>query len=204
MVANFVDRMDSELNDRLFEEFNSLSVVYGKPSEQFVNIPIDLEEEEAEEDEEAGAVTSGKEQEEINLLSHDYMGDAYRQEEPVEASPKGLVLTPYPQCDPSTFQTCWMKFLSAAALQKRLKTSVDVSVLESVLASAKFSILATGATDSAIKVYAFAQTEELDHLFLVEVVVETGTALLSATFKGDDEGITKLVAEEVFQELSSL
>jgi hypothetical protein len=49
-----------------------------------------------------------------------------------------------------------------------------------------------------------ASQEELDHLFLVEVVVETGTALLSATFKGDDEGITKLVAEEVFQELSSL
>jgi len=114
------------------------------------------------------------------------MGDAYRQEEPVEASPKGLVLTPYPQCDPSTFQTCWMKFLSAAALQKRLKTSVDVSVLESVLASAKFSILATGATDSAIKVYAFAQTVRVDLRFWVDGFSgRTGPLVSRGSCRGD-------------------
>jgi hypothetical protein len=38
--------------DRLFDEFNSLSVIYQKPAEQFVNVPIEVDEEEEEEEEE--------------------------------------------------------------------------------------------------------------------------------------------------------
>ena len=38
MVVNgpFVEEAPSELSDRIFEEFNTLSVVYGEPAERFV------------------------------------------------------------------------------------------------------------------------------------------------------------------------
>jgi AP-4 complex subunit beta-1 len=64
IVTNFTEEESVEFKDRLFSEFNSLSVLYGKPSERFIVKGAGILGEEEEEEEEEGDEVVEEEEEE--------------------------------------------------------------------------------------------------------------------------------------------
>eukprot|EP00475_Leptophrys_vorax_P041247 TRINITY_DN77800_c0_g1_i1.p1 TRINITY_DN77800_c0_g1~~TRINITY_DN77800_c0_g1_i1.p1 ORF type:complete len:749 (-),score=222.35 TRINITY_DN77800_c0_g1_i1:88-2334(-) len=202
IVDAFVDLHDVELNDRLFEEFNTLSVVFQKPSEQFINVPTGEEEEEEDEQEDQKDVAQ---EQDTKLLSGD---DGYETEDsqsPRGPQESGPLLSATPQCDPATFQNRWISLPASGATQIRLRDWRAVQQqLEKAMRNIYFFVIASGPPDNPVKFYFYAQDQSTDEFFFAEVVLDLPSSSLTATFKGDDPTTTRLVVDRCVQLLNSL
>jgi AP-4 complex subunit beta-1 len=142
--------------DRLFEEFNSLSVVFQKPSEQFINVPTGEEEEEEEEQEDQ---KDAPQEQDSKLLSGNDDGyetdDSNSPRGPQEAGP---LLSATPQCDPATFQNRWVTLPAGGSTQLRLRNwQATQQSLEKAMRNIYFYVIASGPPDNPVKFYFYAQ-----------------------------------------------
>lgn len=173
-VERYFEDAGDELRDILLGEFNTLSVIYSKPAEQFipeshwfqVTHDMDKTESQAEaaadmEDDllgsEAPAPSSSKESQGVSTKGDDLLGDIIpaSRDEPTQES--GVQLDPEATIDPSTYQSKWsvMGVASKRTFQYTSKTTTEA--VESLLDDANIKVVASGDTGEILKFYLYAK-----------------------------------------------
>ena len=196
-VEAFAEMKDSDVLDKLMVEFNSLSVVYGKPSETFiVNKSAELagkrggsEEEYDEESEE--------EEERLPRIQHqvvhhvaaptpalDLLDMDFTPSTPVSS----FELHPQASMDASLFQNKWGTRPVSNELTLSLSTPLPVPTeLEHAVEQVCIKTMASGDVGTHFRFFFYAM--DLQGLyFLVQSVVEKSTGGWQMTIKGDEGG----------------
>jgi len=187
-INRFAEDQPLEIIDRLFEEFNSLSVIYGEPSERFIETRAvsdtlkDLvqdsdsedEEEDEESDEEHVTPVSGQQVTPVNQVT------------PV--SQPSVSFKAQVSLDAKSFEGHWktLKECGSVQLDTQLASDKPQSVVESIEAQLKtqrLHVMAKGVVKQVIKFYLYTQLESSDMLVLVEMIVDLTQQRLTAKFK---------------------
>lgn len=170
-VQNFLEDDNSDVRDKLFEEFNSMSVVYNLPSVAFIRKGTGEAEEEEEEEEESDE--DDEDNDEAGLLALELSEDA--------------------SVEPPEFQRKWSKLETSATFPLKFKTLPATSVLEDAMEACNIMTMASGMQAGATKFYLFAQQEGETSHFLVEMMVQTSSAAATVTVKSDDRRVADFI-----------
>lgn len=164
-VASYVEDDTSDLRDKLFEEFNSLSVIYATPSSVF-NRKVEEPESDSESSDEE---SEDDEDNEEGLLSG------------------ALELTDDVNIEPAEFQQKWAKLPLCQSIPVKLKAPLtSAEALEESLEDYNLFTMASGAQGANTKFYLYAREEgETSTHFLVELVVQNSNGTGTATVKTD-------------------
>ena len=221
----------ADLRDRLFGEFNTLSVVYAKPASAFVDgrdrataaAAAAREEAEAAPAATAGdslLVDLGAEDDLPPVQAHQPSVPLYVSPVPVPVAPTPppaaqlppCPLAPSPVLDPATFQARWTEWPAAqqgtiavpAGARARLGLPGGVTSLTPHMAQAGFATMACGGQAPTLKWYFHAKGAERG-TFLAELVVQMAEAGWSAciTVKTDEAGSSKAFAANFAHQLLS-
>ncbi|KAF1784143.1 AP complex subunit beta [Phytophthora cactorum] len=195
-VSVFAESIETDLKDKLFQEFNSLAVVYNKPSELFVSsthLPAhEVEEEEEEEDEGYDHTPPPPQQQRtsaappqpaapsMDLLDMDF-GSASSGPPPQAAGPS-FALVPTPVMDAATFQGQWGSRPLVAEVVVQLPTLPPQNELEQAFASRGIVTMASGDVGPQYKFFFYAQDTQ-GRFFLSETLVEKANRTLRASIK---------------------
>jgi len=178
----FIEEQDGAEVDKLLEEFNSLSVIYGESSERFIKTEITVEEEQTEAEKEAQRYR--QEQEEY------YKQQEEEYEQQFAANPsKGfdIQLDPAAQLDPKTFEGYWKTWPVQPENQVQspitLPGTPDLQALEASFAGNCLSTIAKGANGPAIRFFMYAYETASQSWILVELQLNTQSQTATATLK---------------------
>lgn len=216
IVSVFAESIETDLMDKLFQEFNSLAVVYNKPSELFISAthlagptaPLDdaVEEEEGDEDAISTPPFHQQQQQQQQLQQQQQYASA-PPPQPVapsmdlldmdfgstsggsplpQATGSVLTLVPSPVMDAATFQSQWGSRPVVAEVVVQLPTLPPQNELEQAFASRGIVTMASGDVGSQYKFFFYAQDTQ-GRYFLSETLVEKANRTLRATIKGVDE-----------------
>jgi AP-4 complex subunit beta-1 len=167
-VQNFLEDDNSDVRDKLFEEFNSMSVIYNLPSVAFIRKGAgDGEGEDEEEEEEED--TDDEDEGQSGLLALELSEDA--------------------AIEPPEFQRKWSKLETSSTFPIKFKALPKTSDIEDAMEKCNIMTMASGAQGGATKFYLFAQQEGESSHFLVEMVVQSSSATGSVTVKSDDRRV---------------
>eukprot|EP01133_Synstelium_polycarpum_P015465 gene15465-18352_t len=171
--ASFVEDEILEIRDKIFDEFNTLSVVYGKHSSTFIKSttttpPLAIM-----------PVQTQDLHQEIESSSLNIMDT--------------FVLEKSPELQPSEFQSLWMDLDEGMELQ--LERRVDSNVVENVLSQHGVVCLASGSVDGQTKMYYHAKEIDDGPLFLVELLVIDTSLRMSITLKSTASDLRTLHAK---------
>lgn len=175
-INSFIEDDAHEYKDQLFEQFNSLSVVYGKPSTLWLKEAPLAAAAQAAEEAAAAAQNGGEAAEE----------EAAEEEE--EAGPLQLVLQPV--LDPKSFQGKWVQFPERGSIEVEISAPPVLSVVETQMSNRSIRCVASGDVGDTMKFYFYAQQVGTNAYFLVETVITKSQLMLTAKFKGEDDNAT--------------
>ncbi|TDH69563.1 hypothetical protein CCR75_002554 [Bremia lactucae] len=213
-VRVFAESTETDLKDKLFQEFNSLAIVYNKPSELFVSsshlagpaVPLDDDDVEQEDHQDDATsvshmkhpplqpqapprVAAPRPQPEaapsMDLLDMDFGTTPSATVPPQPAGPT-LALIPTPIMDAATFQGQWGSRPVVAEVVLQLPTLVPQNELEQAFAAHGIVTMASGDVGPQYKFFFYAQDTQ-GRYFLSETLVEKASRTLQATIKGVDE-----------------
>lgn len=210
-IATFAEMEDSDIQDTLIREFNSLSVIYGKPSETFVSVEEaayddeedDNEEEESEaysrpppqvhqpEAQHAPAPSTG-----IDLLDMDFGGGAPAAPEPVQAPVFSLV--PQATMDAGLFQQKWGSLQPCQMANFHFRSIPVQADIERDLLNAGIKTMASGDVGGQYKFFFYAQ-DVRGNFYMAESMVDKSNGVMTATIKADDESGAGLFLGEMQQ-----
>ena len=202
----FVEEVESELQDRIFEEFNTLSVIYGLPSDHFTKPPVQVEDrssvqhtttertsnvhqaqdghvdekenDEQQQQQQAAQGTGGG----IDLLGLDDVLDASSEQQVLE--PRNISLSPLASLDASSFQQKWASLPQADSWSVQAQCSVGIDELPQLFASLQVKCMAFGNVGEEAKFYFYAQETGGVEFLLVELLVSRATFVCRAIVKG--------------------
>merc|ERR1712232_1410114 len=118
-INSFVNIEEREVTEKIFKEFNTLSVVYKKPAELFINVDEPKEEDEDEEEEE---YEEEEEEEDAPAEEDNAMGDMLFDNNKQEEEEQRMALNPNAQCASKLFQKIWKGTKDRVEkIEKRLK-----------------------------------------------------------------------------------
>eukprot|EP00754_Rhynchopus_humris_P021447 Rhum_TRINITY_DN14746_c24_g1::Rhum_TRINITY_DN14746_c24_g1_i1::g.115292::m.115292 len=177
-VDKFEDNESAEIKDKLFEEFNTLSVIFNMPSDRFIIKGKDVlgEEEEAASEESEESEESSEESSEED--SDDDEEFHHRQQVgllgAVVAPKKGaLAIDEFRQCmvDPATYQTMFKKLPTATTGSITVAGGVTSEEIKSLLARCYVHCVAAGKAGNATRLFLYASSNnaglfteaQLDH-----------------------------------------
>jgi len=179
----FVEEQDGAEVDKLFEEFNTLSVIYGENAERFIKADIQVDDDDEQARAEAEAQRYRQEQEEY------YKQQEAAIEEQFSASPaKGsnMELDPSAQMDPKTFESTWKSLPQQPDNQLQCPvtlSSTDVQFLETQFANSCLLSVAKGASGAAIRFFLYAYEIGSSSWILVELSLNTANQSATANIK---------------------
>mmetsp|Transcript_26283 Transcript_26283/g.84324 ORF Transcript_26283/g.84324 Transcript_26283/m.84324 type:complete len:531 (+) Transcript_26283:852-2444(+) len=223
--GQFVEEVPSELQDRIFEEFNSLAVIYGEPSERFVKPELLQMRRVATNGN--GASNGAAEHAGAGGGSDDDESDEESDDEPTAAPPPppaaagggidllgledalpapaaALALAPGASLDPAVFQQQWGALPTADSWQHRTSLSVPLEQLSARFGTRHVKTMAFGTVGDASKFYFFArEAGAADTLLLCELVVTRSTGVAAATIKATAPAPVPLFSSLVRELLSS-
>lgn len=214
-ITIFAEMIESDLQEKLFQEFNTLSVVYNEPSELFISashLPVangvsdDEEDDQGNEradDENEGYASN---QPHYNappsvhgppgagqprsasmdlLLDMDFGGGGIQQPA-VHAPPPSFQLAPNPPMDAATFQNKWTTNRVVGTVAVQLPQVPSQSEIERTFASRFILTMASGDVGPQFKFFFYAQ-DARGSVYLMETLVDKGERVLRATIKGEDD-----------------
>jgi AP-4 complex subunit beta-1 len=165
-VESFAEDDASDVRDKLFEEFNSMSVAFGAPSSVYVRAAVDDGDGDDEEEEDDDVQAGG-------LLSSDAVAP--------------LKLDDEAEIEPKEFELNWARLPLHAQTSVKFKAVPPAEALESALEDHDVFVLATGQQGTLLKVFAYGKHATKDELYLVEMLIQaTGAAQM--TVKTDGAG----------------
>lgn len=189
-INRFAEDQPLEIIDRLFEEFNSLSVIYGEPSDRFIetravsdtlrDLVQDSDSEEEEEEEES-------EEEHVTPVNHVAPGTGQHVVTAVPQQPS-VSFKAQVTLDAKSFEGHWktLKECGSVQLDTQLPSDKPQSVVESIetqIKAQRLHVMAKGVVKQVIKFYLYTQLESSDMLVLVEMIVDLTQQRLTAKFK---------------------
>lgn len=187
IVSTFVEVQDQDLKDKIFAEFNTLSVIYGTPEERFTKYKPDDEEDEEDEGEES------PEQEHAPQDVHQRTTTAPPTQTPTQsqqtrmAQPKpspeptppssefdllgmndspnmdsvssepSLAFIPKPSLDAPTFQNKWGSLPVSSEEQLQIADLSKAAFIEGNAQKAHIHAMAVGTVKKVMKLYLYAQ-----------------------------------------------
>jgi len=161
-LSGFVEDESYSLQDRLFEEFNTLSVCYGKPVDERPKfIPRAVEDED------------------------DYAEDASGN---IELE-KPLELVETPSWDAQSFQKSWTSLAEGCTVKGKLGVGLTVEQFVPEIKANKHELccIAAGIIKDTAKIYAYSQLQESNEYLLAEILIDKNTAAVQATFKSSNQ-----------------
>jgi vesicle coat complex subunit len=181
-VQTFVEDDTADTRDRLFEEFGTMSVIYGQPSAHYlktVGAELDSDDEdeeseaddEADEDEEAALIAAGG-----GGVGNGSIAGSSTSGAPAAAAPS-LQLDADVEIESPDFQGKWGKYGTIGNAQLRMKKAPDAGELEDELNEHEVFTMAAGQQGTTLKVYLYSKVQDQDQWFLAELVI---SATLSA------------------------
>ncbi|KYQ90268.1 adaptor-related protein complex 4 [Tieghemostelium lacteum] len=193
-INYFLDDENNEIRDKIFEEFNTLSIVYNKHSSTYLykNIQQNIKDLEL-------ASIERKE----NLLrleqERDVTSPSKKQQEKekqnelliqIEGSTQNvfdsLALEKTPELSPENFQQSWLEIQEQHKMEIQLSTLPPINEIESSLLTEGIVCLAYGSVDSYTKLYYHAKQIENGPLFLIEILIDEKSLLMTISFKSHD------------------
>jgi len=204
---------EEKMYDKVFTEFNTLSVLYGKSSDTFVDPeaasrrgrPIDDENEENEKEdqdmggasllehadmidfgEESASSRSGSAVDLLSMLEIDAPPAA-----PSSTAPAPFSLHPQPALDPATFQAKWTSAsLVASDLRATLRSSSVTSTAEvtTYLSRLGVATMASGGPPDAMKFYFYAIDGANREIYLAEAMINARSREATFNLKCDGRG----------------
>lgn len=159
----------SDVRDKLFEEFDSVAVVYFRPTSVFMKRPPA-----EEDDDESGSEDDDDEE------------DESEDENAGLLSGGNLDLDDEVTIEPPEFQRKWGKLTTATSISLKLKKVPDAEVLEEELENCNVFTMASGAQGTSTKMFLYASEEnDKSTHFLVELLIHAD-ATLTAAVKSDN------------------
>jgi AP-4 complex subunit beta-1 len=185
-ITGFPEEEALIYKDQLFEEFNSLSVIYGKPAALFIKDGLKpATDEPPAPGGHGGADTGGDEEQE--------------EQEPEELPPLELVLQP--ALDTKTYQSKWTQLPERGVLQLQIQHVPTSSIVETQMANRRIRCVASGSVKDDMKFYFYAQQVGTGAYFLVEVLLKKSSLSLLAKCKGEPEGASQQFLEYFEEQL---
>lgn len=206
-VQSFDTLESAEVRDKLFEEFNSLSVVFNMPASRFI-VKKD------------GIIGEGDEEEESSEEDSDDSDDddSDEDESDDEDGPRGtqagllagasdivaarqkkanrLQLVPEPTVDHQQYQQKWGTLEVAFNISQQLRAQPPAKDFEEQLKKGSLLCLASGQTpDRSLKFYFYGVSYQQEAVFLELVIDATGK--LSCVGKLDNPDMATLVADHI-------
>jgi len=198
-INSFENIEEREVTEKIFKEFNTLSVVYKKPAELFINVDepkeededenededeeVDEEEEEYEEEEEEDAAAA----EEDNAMG-DMLFDNNQQQQEEDEQEQRMALNPNAQCASKLFQKIWKGTKDRVEkIEKRLKNENGCNDFEQLVNNAHFKTMAAAPNGRKRKFYFYAQEGDNDNLHFIEVNINLDTLKVKITVKGQSD-----------------
>jgi len=202
-VEQFVEELDGFEVDRLFEEFDTLAVIYGEGSERFLRASgaflddeVPVEELRRKEEEEEEYYRKREEQ-----LRQEYETEAVEEATPgsyhapqvgvsstYAAAPKPVQFNASALLEPPTFERTWKTLPVAKKYQTQYTgTATDPQQIDSVFLSHHIKSVAKGASGGALRFFLYAQEVQSAALFLVELVINPSSRLVTANIKSTNE-----------------
>jgi len=230
-INSFIDPAEKELTDKIYNEFNTLSVIFKKPAELFItDEPNEIESDEEEEDDDDDVEEEDVEDEE----EEEEEGDEGIQDEVSPEEPKangggggmmdilnmggdvGQMLQPQdvgptvnlvanPVCSKKMFQKHWKGEKQRVMTEERRLSSEEEtrSSFESMANGANFRTMASAPNKTKLKYYFYAQEAENESLHFVECNIDLSKLTLKATIKGTSDSYVD-VAQHFLTSVGSL
>eukprot|EP00727_Mastigamoeba_balamuthi_P010825 m51a1_g6365 Adaptor protein complex 4 (AP-4), beta subunit (762) ;mRNA; f:113676-116347 len=191
-VSSFAEDEKLEVQDRLFEEFNTLAVAFEAPSETFVR-----PEKKAEEPDSSSAAPAPQQKppaaaraapaaatapgsssppKSVDLLSTVAVPSALRQ----MALVRGVTMPP------AEFQKSWAALPVGAKVEQTMEMSAEDLVAAFKGNTLNIACMASGVVANTAKVYAYAQDERTKAFVLLEVLAKVPARTLAITTKSAD------------------
>eukprot|EP01063_Lacrimia_lanifica_P035547 TRINITY_DN6803_c1_g1_i1.p1 TRINITY_DN6803_c1_g1~~TRINITY_DN6803_c1_g1_i1.p1 ORF type:complete len:763 (+),score=368.79 TRINITY_DN6803_c1_g1_i1:122-2410(+) len=144
-VEHFETNERAEVKDKLFEEFNSLSVVFNMPAERFMKSAEDLEGEEDEESDEEEDEEEEEEEEEEESDDEQAARGLLAEPKPKKMAATGaFALDPNPTIDTNEYQQQFMALPLAAQGDIYLKPGLSQEAISGALKNLHVNCLAFG------------------------------------------------------------
>jgi len=230
VVDAYVDAADDAVTERIYQEFNTVAVVYHKPSALFVNEePVEIEDEnENNEEEQTTKKSKDKEQpssptdentnndsqlnpkqedneeekKKIDIYGDDLLGLKF--EEEVTNEDKTIELNPNVQCTSQKFQQLFKSLENTKKIVRNLMSPQHGQQLEKRINDANFKTIAKGTPKPNImKFYFYCSPTSTNDLHFIECVVNLENCEVSITVKGESD-VFNQVAELFENALSPL
>jgi vesicle coat complex subunit len=204
--VHFSEEADDEFRNSLMEEFNSLAIVYGKPSFIFIAPEyqvkyVKMPEEHPLAPGDGGSVTSYSQQQQQALSHHvpvdvstpapeaevDLLGFGGPPSPPSAAAPSGLLsssssvisLNPSMTMTGDEYQEMWGSIADAEATVSTVplrQLPMNTDQVESALAAANIMTMASGELPNEFKFFLYAQDYTSGDIFLIQSDIEKSAA----------------------------
>lgn len=202
--------------EHLFREFNTLSVVYGQPSANFISQTIPYIKgrpftEEEDSDTEENLLSQVHERSLSNRAPDDpkevVVGDLLGGNLDIEAvegeAESGIQLNPQAVLSPAGFEQKWKSLPQSLPLQIQLNAVPEsCEELQQTMRNCNILLMASGTAKQTLQKYFFyAQKVPEDEFYLVETVIDTSTGSLNAVIKADEHSDVTLFRDHFRQSL---
>lgn len=207
---------EAKLDSNIFDEFNSLSVIYGKPAASFVLGEKGDEDEETEEEDEKEAINNAEEVKESMQVASDVPSPPLAAQEqdmlgdllnfgtggPAATSIPAFELLPDPKnlCDAAMFQQCWGQWSVQA--HENINTSQSTTgMLSRVVASAqsrRLGMIASGPLPTGFKAY-FAAADSDKNIYLIELVGQNNVVQTTIKSTKDSKPVMDILKQIIVE-----
>ncbi|EFA80508.1 adaptor-related protein complex 4 [Heterostelium album PN500] len=182
----FVEDEILEYRDKIFDEFNTLSIIYGKPSSSYIKPPTSV-----------ALILSPLS---TSIPSSPTM--KHQSQQPQQSQTPDLLLEfetssqqivdnftleSQTEIQPEDFQENWLNFEEGHRFDIQLEKLIDTNEMEKLLTSKGIMCLAFGSVAGVTKLYYYAQEIENGPLFLLEILINEKTLLMTLCFKSNNQ-----------------
>jgi AP-4 complex subunit beta-1 len=185
-IVDFAEK-DESIGEEVFGEFNTLSVIYGKPATTFVDPILPFIKGGGSSGGGSGGSYAGDREGRAagrggggELLEGDLLEGGFL------SSTQGVQLNPDPKLTPQEFETKWTTTEITCVVKDILTKAPSNEQFGQLMAGAKISTLAAApAQNGTVRFFLFAQELASGHYHLMEVTINIVDCVLTATIKSD-------------------
>nr|CCA20281.1 AP1 complex subunit beta putative [Albugo laibachii Nc14] len=207
----FAEMIETDSKEKLFRDFNTLAVVYGKPSEVFISsshlqtatLPEEESQESSEEEDEYPSQPQAQPQPQpqpqaqaqapVQAHSSDLLDMEF-------VSAPSISLVANPLMDAGTFQARWTTYPIIGQVVMQLPSLIPQAEMERGFSAKCIYTMASGDVGHQYKFFFYAQ-DDRNRYFFAETVVDKAQKRLEATIKGetpsDGEAFVQLFKSQI-------
>ncbi|KAN0014486.1 hypothetical protein ACTFIU_000804 [Dictyostelium citrinum] len=178
-INTFLEDEINEYRDKIFDEFNTISVLFGKHSTKFIKNKQQIENEKQQFLENQKnyllSITDGRQNNnqnnqnnqnnnnQNNNINNNNNNNNHGKQllKEIESSPNNLIdtfiLDQQPELSPELFQSLWLSLEDGHKIDIQLDSPIDNSEIESVMSKQGIMCLAFGSVDQQTKLYYYAR-----------------------------------------------